>query len=141
MERPTGVTVLAVLSFIFAGLCVCVAFGAMVGGAVLASMVASMPATFVGAGAVIVAGICFFFAVLYGVDGYGLLKLQNWARILTIVVAGLSLLFAAFGALAALSHLQVLFLFRELLIIAVDVLVLTYLLKPHVKQAFGATGF
>jgi len=141
MERPTGVTVLVVLSFIFTGLCVFVAFGAMIGGAVLASMVASMPAALVGVGAVIVAGMCLFFAALYAVNGYGLLKLQNWARILTIVLAGLSLLFAAFGALAALSHLRVPFLFRELLIIGVDVLVLTYLFKPHVKQAFGATGF
>jgi hypothetical protein len=100
-----------------------------------------MPAALVGAGVVIVAGLCLFFAALYALDGYGLLKVQNWARILTIFLAGFSLLFAAFGALAALAHFRVLFLFRELLIAGVDVVVLTYLFKPHVKQAFGATGF
>jgi hypothetical protein len=141
MERPTGITILAVLSFIAAGLTLLIALGALAGGALLTTMLSSMPTALVGAGVIIVAVFCFFFAALYAVNGWGLLKLQNWARILTIVLIALGLLSAGLGALSALAHFRIAFLIRELIVVGLDVWILLYLLKPHVKQAFGATGF
>lgn len=141
MERPTGVTILAVLSFIGAGLTVILALGAMAGGALLTAMMPSLPTALVGAGAILVAGVCFLLAALYAVTGYGLLKLKNWARILTMVLIALGLLSAGLGVLSALAHFSIVLLVRQLIVVAIDVWILLYLLKPHVKQAFGATGF
>ena len=81
MERPTGVTILAVLSFIGAAFLGLMAIGTFLGGAVLSRMVTSMPAQLVGIGTVIVAAFCLLFAGLYTANGIGLLKVQNWARI------------------------------------------------------------
>ena len=32
-------------------------------------------------------------------------------------------------------------MFREVCVIAIDLLILSYLFKPEIKQAFGTTGF
>ena len=136
MERPTGVTILAVLSFLGGGLLLIVAFGALAGGAVLASVL-SLPASIVGLGAVIVAIVFFAFAALYAANGVGLLKLQNWARVLTIVLIILGLLSAVLGVFGALAHFRIFLLVRQLIVAAIDLWILLYLNKPHVKQAFG----
>jgi len=141
MNRPTGVTIIAVLSFLGAFFLAIIAVGFLVGGAVIASLGVSLPASLVGIGAAVAA--CFFFAVavLDVVNGIGLLKLQNWARILTIVLIGLGLLSAALGLLSGLFHFRMLIVLRELCVAAIDLWILLYLFKPHVKQAFGTTGF
>ena len=137
MERPTGVTILAVLSFLGGGLLLIIAFGALAGGAVLASVL-SLPASIVGLGAVIVAIVFFAFAGLYAANGVGLLKLQNWARVLTMVLIVLGLLSAVLGVFGALAHFRMFLLVRQLIVAAIDLWILLYLNKPHVKQAFGA---
>jgi len=138
MERPTGVTVLAILSFLAGGLVLLIALGALLGGAMIASVFASLPASLVGVGAIIVAVICFLFAALYAANGVGLLKLQNWARVLTIVLIILGLLSAVLGGFGALAHFRVFLLVRQLIVAGIDVWILMYLYKPHVKQAFGS---
>lgn len=141
MNRPTGVTIIAVLSFLGAFFLAIIAVGFLVGGALIATLGVSLPSSLVGIGAAVAA--CFFFAVAV-VDvfnGIGLLKLRNWARILTIVLVGLGLLSATLGVLNGLFHFRILLLLRETCIAAIDLWILLYLFKPHVKQAFGTTGF
>lgn len=137
MDRPTGVIILAGLSFFAGALVLLVALGALVGGAFIASVFASLPTSLVGVGAIIVAIVCFFFAALYGFNGLGLLRLQNWARILTIILIILSLLSALLGLFGALVHFRVLLFIRQLIVIGIDLWILMYLNKSHVKQAFG----
>jgi hypothetical protein len=138
MDRPTGVTILAVLSFLAGGFLLIVALGALAGGAVIASVFASLPASLVGAGAIILAVVCFVFAALYAANGVGLLKLQNWARLLTIVLIVLGLLSAVLGVFGTLAHFRIFLLVRQLIVAGIDLWILMYLYKPHVKQAFGA---
>jgi hypothetical protein len=40
-----------------------------------------------------------------------------------------------------LAHLAVGVLVFRLVFLAIEIWILVYLFKPHVKQAFGATGF
>jgi hypothetical protein len=145
MERPTGVTVIAVLDFIGAGLVALVAIGLIALGGVLTTAMSSTPlAALTGAGAVIVAVICLGFAALGIVIGIGMLKLRNWARIVTIVLTGLGLLGGVLGLLGLTAMHTGSFagaLVRQLITIAIDVWILWYLFQAHVKQAFGATGF
>jgi len=144
MERPTGVTILAVLNFVGALLCVLGALlfflglglagaGAKTTGAGTGGMALLMGLGAVGGVIILIFGAI---AVLVGV---GLWKLRNWARILTIVLTALSLLFAVLGLLTSLLHFQLFALVFRLVFVAIYALILWYMFQPHVKQAFGAT--
>ncbi len=145
MERPTGVTIISVLAFIGAGFLVLVALGALLGGAMISSMM-NYPwaGMLTGVAAVIVAVILLGLAALEIVVGLGLLKLRNWARIMTIVLVGLGLLSSVLSILSPFAHMHFflfVFLIRQLITAGIEVWILVYLFQPHVKQAFGATGF
>ncbi len=141
MERPTGVTVLAVLMIICA---VFLAIGALaflfMGAAIqargMSSGMAMMMAGLGAAGAAILLGL----AVLYVILAIGLLKLANWARVATIVLIALGLVFAAMGLFSSLVHFAIGLVLWQLFWCAIDVWIILYLLKPHVKQAFSAAA-
>lgn len=84
--------------------------------------------------------MCFLIATTYVAIGWGLLKLQNWARIVSIVFAGIGL----GSSPATLAHFSArLFPFQVVRFGAgfvIDIWVLIYLFRPHVKKAFGADG-
>jgi len=141
MNRPTGVTVIAILSFLGAGLLILFGCAFLLGGALVAGLGMSLPTSLVGIGVAVAAVFFFGLAALDVVTGIGLLNMRNWARIITVVLVGLGLLSAVPGLLSGLLHFRILLMFREACIAAIDLWVLTYLFKPDVKQAFGATGF
>ncbi|MHB8526150.1 MAG: DUF2127 domain-containing protein [Candidatus Acidiferrales bacterium] len=139
MARPTGVTILAVLSFLGAGLCVLAAAGMfLLGTAGMAAMASEGrsigPLAAMGASAGIA---CLVLAVLYVVNGTGLWKLQGWARILTIILVAIGVIFGVMGIVRSLAPLMVGMLLFHVILIAIDGWILMYLFKPHVKQAFG----
>ncbi|MGB2621207.1 MAG: hypothetical protein WA857_18015 [Candidatus Acidiferrum sp.] len=142
MQRPAGVTILAVLAFLIGGLLLLGGVVALLGGALLTHLASSGGLRMLaGVGSAII-GIMFLgFAVIYIVDAVGLLQVANWARILTIVLVVLSLVQSAFRLLRLLAHLHPVGLFFTLIVAAIDVWILVYLFKPDVKQAFGATSF
>jgi len=131
MERPTGVTILAVLCFVFAGLALLAALALMFMGGMLGQMVESsgMGTMLAGAGA-IVGVVVLIGAALYFLVGFGLWKLKNWGRILAIV-------FVALGLFSSLSPFQAGVFGWQLFICLLDIWIIIYLLKPHVKQAFS----
>jgi uncharacterized membrane protein (DUF2068 family) len=140
MNRPVGVTVLALFNFL------CAAFFLMLGmlmalGMGAAGMSKDLAA---GAGAMLaglgVVGAVIFFAVaaLYAVMGWGLWTLQNWARIIVLVFAFIGLAFGALGVMGSLLHFEIVTLVLQMVPLAVNALIAWYLMQPHVKQAFGA---
>lgn len=143
MERPTGVTILAVLYFIGTALLGLCGLLFIVGGSMLSSLAQSGgpgSAIFAMGGAVVGA----IFLVLALVDlalGIGFLKLQNWARVVAIVLIGIGVLFGLLGMVSLLLHLVLFTLVFRMIVLAIQIWILVYLFKPHVKQAFGATGF
>jgi hypothetical protein len=64
-----------------------------------------------------------------------MLKLKNWARVVTIIFAGLAVLSGLAGFL--ISHGLI---FTSLIRIALAAWILWYLMQPEVKAAFGASG-
>ncbi len=141
MERPTGITVLAVLAFIGAVFAVLGALVMFVGGAALSTLGGRGTmglGMLAGMGAAVAGVFCLILGVVYAVVGYGLWTLQNWGRVVSLVLVGLGLVFAALGLLSALVHFRILVVLWQLIVCAIDVWIITYLLKPHVKQAFGA---
>ena len=144
MGRPTGVTVLAILDFIGAGLCVLMGLLMMLGGGFLASFISgqggqgSAGAAGILAGLGAVAGV-FIIIIGGGVSallGFGLWKLKEWARIITIVLAGIGGAFQLFGLLGSLAHFNLFAIVWSLFWTAIDALIIWYLLKPEVKAAF-----
>jgi len=107
-EAPQGVKISA---YIFFGLGVLTLLGVCAIIAILGLGLASgdIEDQMVGLGV----GLCFtlLFTVLYGVTGYGLLKLQSWARIAAIVLAILSLCSIPIGTI--LGGVVLYFLFQQ----------------------------
>ncbi|MGC1484639.1 MAG: hypothetical protein WA789_12665 [Candidatus Acidiferrum sp.] len=143
MERPTGVTILAVLYFIGAAFLALCGILFIVGGSMLSGLAhAGGPASALFAmGGVFIGAILLAFGVLDLAIGIGFIKLQNWARIVAIIFLGIGLLFGVLGVLSMLAHLMIVLLVVRLIVLAIEIWILVYLFKPHVKQAFGATSF
>ena len=143
MERPTGVTILAALYFIGAAFLALCGILFIVGGSMLSGLTHTVgPASALFAmGGAIVAVILLAIAVLDLVIGIGFLKLQNWARVVAIIFLGIGVLFGLLGLVTALAHFMIVVLVFRLIVLAIELWILVYLFKPHVKQAFGATGF
>jgi hypothetical protein len=144
MERPTGVTILAVLYFIGAAiLAICALFFFVLGGSMLSGMAQSGGpwSTILAAGGAVVGAMFLVFALLQLALGIGFIKLQNWARVVAIVLTGIAVLFGAIGMLSLLAHVMVFALVVRVITLAIQIWILLYLFKPHVKQAFGATSF
>jgi hypothetical protein len=140
MVRPTGVTIIAVLMFLGAAF---LALGSLafffVGGMAMTGGDAGelMSAVFAGMG---MSGGIFFLllASVYAVLAIDLLKLLNWARLACMAVIVIGTL-VAIGVFASIAHLATAVVALQLLVIALEVWVVWYLVRPHVQQAFGAT--
>jgi hypothetical protein len=147
MNRPTGVTIIAILYFlnaavtILAGLALLgigsVAGLAAGGGKAGAPEGAAAIGFLVGLG-VVGAVICFIFAALPLATGIGLWKLKNWGRVIAIVLGVIWACFQALGLLGSLMHFEIFSMMVGLIMLGLNVWIILYLMKPHVKAAFGA---
>jgi hypothetical protein len=138
MQRPTGVTVLAILAFLGAGLMVIAGLVMFAGGAMLAAALRSSMPGGVLAGVTSVIGVfCLLFAALYVVTGIGLWTLKPWGRILTIILVSLGLLFGVIGLLTSMMHFMIGLVIWRVFWCAIDALILWYMFTPEVKRAFG----
>jgi hypothetical protein len=79
--------------------------------------------------------ICF---ALSAALGSGLLRLKNWARLTSIVLAAMSVLGAASQVPSAFSRLSPVLILFFAIRGAIDIWILIYFLRPEVEQAFGA---
>ena len=140
MPRPVGVTILAVLNFIGAFCCVAVAIVMIVGLSILGASAsgAHTAGMMALAGGGVIAGVLLIvFALIPILIGYGLMKLKNWARIVSIILAALGILMALPGLFMALGHIVIFALVINLIGIGIDALIVWYLLQPDVKKAFA----
>lgn len=142
MGRPVGVTILAILSFIGAAICLLGGIGVILGGGFIATMLSQQGQGSVGAAGVLAglgaaAGV--FIIIMGGVSallGFGLWKLKGWARIVSIVLFAINAVFQLLGILGTLAHFSLFALVWGVFWVAVDAFVIWYLLKPEVKAAF-----
>ena len=127
MQRPTGVTILAILAFIGG------VFG-ILGGLALVGFSGLIAASGVaGSGLATILGVLLLiYGVLSLVLGYGFWTVKPWAWTLGI---------GLYGAGIVLNVLQYINdstqLVSAIISIAISVAILWYLFQPHVKAAFG----
>jgi uncharacterized protein len=138
VKRLFGVIVIAVLMFIGAGLLALgsLAFFALGELAVTAGAEGPMSQLFSEMGA-FGAGIFLALAVAYAVLAICMLKLVHWARVAAIVLISVGLGLAAIGILVSLPHPKMIVFAWQVFVIAVDVSIIWYLTRPHVKQGFA----
>jgi hypothetical protein len=142
MVRPVGVTILAILNFIGTAFCLLGGIGMILGGGFIATILSQQGQGSAGAAGALaglgaVAGV--FIIVVGGVSallGFGLWKLKGWARIVSIVLYGISAALQVLGILGTLAHFNVFALMWGTFWVAVDAFIIWYLLKPEVKAAF-----
>ena len=140
MVRPTGVTVIAVLLFIGAGLLVCLGILSFVGGAFIGAMIGSAAqarggAAGAGFGAMIGAFIGVFMLIIAALQltcGVGLWKLKEWGRMLTIILTAIGMVLAFLNLL----HLHPVTMVFVLVRLAIGGLIIWYLSQPQIKGAF-----
>jgi hypothetical protein len=131
MTKPLGVMIIAISSFLAA------AFGAIMGTGPLLALIRQLVKTSgpssgwaeIGAALVLTS---FVFPILYAVAGWGLWKLKNWARVLTMILTGIAASFQLVRWLLA-SHLSIATVFSPSLF----AVIIFYLTRPSVVSAFS----
>jgi len=142
MGRPTGVTILAILNFIGAAFCLLGGIGMILGGGFIATMLSQQGQGNAGAAGILAglgaaAGVVIIICGgISALIGFGLWKLKGWARIVSIVLYGISAALQLLGLLGSLAHFNVFAVIWSVFWIAVDAFIIWYLLKPEVKAAF-----
>lgn len=132
MARPTGVTILAVLGYLGAGVLALIGVAFLMGGAFFGTMMEGMwgmGASFFAAMGVLIAFVLFFIAALYALMAWGFWAGKSWAWVLGLVLSGLS----ALGALGSLATRD----YTAIVNIAISGFIIWYLLQPGVKAWFG----
>jgi uncharacterized membrane protein (DUF2068 family) len=111
----------------------------ILGGGFIASMMSQQGAGGAGILAGLGAAAGVFIIIMGGVAalmGFGLWKLKEWARIVSIVLAGIGAALQLLGLLGTLAHFNVLAVIWGIFWLAIDALIIWYLIKPEVKAAF-----
>lgn len=135
MQRPMGVTTLAVLAAIGGVIGVCgslalVGLGGVLGG--LALQVGAPGDAVALGGATIVFGVLALgISVLNLVFAFGAWNLKPWAWILGVVLEGASIIISLANGLSSNN------LGGQVISIAISGIILYYLMTPEVKRAFG----
>lgn len=140
MQRPTGVTIIAVLGIIFGAAAALEGLWIWFGTALFSTMARRPVGMMIGMTGAFAGIVLLGIAALVIVTSVGLLNLQEWARVLAIVLNAVHLVVAGLGLMEALRHIHMLFFFgmmlRHIVMIAIGVWIIVYLIQPHVKQAF-----
>ena len=135
MPKPTGVTLIAVLYWIGACALIMLGVGILAASQIFAGM-ANPGWGWVLAMGKIGAIILIGFGGAAGFVGWGLWSMEEWARIVAIVLACLGIVASLPGFF--LLHGVMLMPIR-LVRLAINVAIIWYLFQPQVKRAFGTT--
>lgn len=138
MERPAGITVLAFAMFTAAAILLVLSYFCFSIGSVIGEVVRTpgMP-IFRMLGAAAMGVILLVMAILCALAGAGLWRVQSWGRALSILLVAISVVLSVIGIAAGLVYPQMRLVIDRIIALGVDLLVLWYLVQPHVKQAFG----
>lgn len=138
MQRPIGVTILAILAALGGILALCgslalIGLGGVLGG-ILGSQVSAGAGFLVGMLGVIFGVITLVIALLELALAYGAWNLRPWAWLLGIATESVAGLFSLIRLLDGRGSTGV-----EVINIAIAALIVYYLLTPEVRKAFGRT--
>lgn len=126
VQRPIGVSIIAVLDYIVAAIIGLSAVGILLIGGSFADALGSA----FGSVAVLIAGVFLFFAALLTAIGIGLWRLRTWALITTVILYGITILSNVFTIMNGNSNSSL------LVRLVIELVIIGYLLQPKVRAAF-----
>ena len=135
MQKPTGVVILAILSWVCAAFLLIPGLALLLGSSFIATMVGRQFGPIAAFAGVIGGAIFLFMALVTAIIAWGLWTLQEWARILTIIFNGIFLALGILGmfALAFIHPVGVIF---RLVRLAINGVIIWYMMQPEVVAAF-----
>jgi hypothetical protein len=135
MNRPTGVTIIAILNIIGGIIMVIGGIVLLAAGAILPSIpmtdsdLSGVPTWLIGGGAIAIGAITLALGIVSFIVAYGLLKGMGWSWTVTVVLSIIGIILNALS-LAAGN-------FGGIISIIISAVILYYLFRPHVKAYFG----
>ena len=137
MQRPLGVTILAILAAIVGvlGLCAALALvglGGLAGGLLAGSQLGAQAGLLVGGLGIAFGVFTLVIALLEIAFAYGAWNLRPWAWMLGIVAQGISIVLALVRLVDGRGTAG-----GEIVGIAISAVIIYYLMTPEVKKAFG----
>jgi uncharacterized membrane protein (DUF2068 family) len=146
MPKPVGVIILAILDFIGAAGCALFGLLAIFGMGMLGPTLSQNPeigpekAAWIAGAGMVVAIVCFFFAALLALLGYGMLNLRNWARIITLVLAGIAIVLSVLGIAGGAFRFGAMAVVTSTIRLGINLFIVWYLTRPYVKLAFETSS-
>ncbi len=135
MNRPGGVTVLAVIAVIYGIFTLLVALLGLIGSALLVAGMTAVAGKYSG-GLLAYATISdAVLGILYLTFGIGAFRLRGWAWTAGVVALGLDIARQLVGF--AISGVGPLKIVVAIITVVIAVSLLWYLFRPHVRAAFG----
>ena len=153
MKRPFGVSVLAIIHFLegllflftgailwlFAQLVADMGADALQAPDELSARMLPLILEFIQSGKLVaVYALIVVLAVVFAAVGVGLWRLRRWARLLTLGLTALRLLFLVPGLVVSLVQMDALLIGGHALMLFVYGWIVWYLFQAEVKRAFGA---
>ncbi|HLA17591.1 MAG TPA: hypothetical protein VJZ72_11910 [Candidatus Limnocylindrales bacterium] len=137
VARPTGITILAILSIIGGVFGLIGGLGLIAGGALLGGAVGGTTGAALGGMAFVFGIVTLGFAVAYIAFAYGAWTLKPWGWMLGVIMALASLVWTAIGILLSGNIMGNLLSVSTIISVAIPLIILYYLNTPVVKSAFG----
>jgi hypothetical protein len=140
--RPTGIVLIALYHFVSAGFLVFLAVSLAIGGSVLGAMFGASRDNVAGGLSIglligmIGAAFLVVLAIIAASAGYGIWRLRDWGRVLSIGLAAISLLMSLPGLFFIGFHLSLFLGGFRLFRIAMSVLIIWYLMQPQIRVLF-----
>ncbi|NJK65113.1 MAG: hypothetical protein HC921_22505 [Synechococcaceae cyanobacterium SM2_3_1] len=128
MERPASITVIAILQILGAGFTVLVALLGLLFGASVSVIGSSGEATVAGGFIAAISLFTLLLGVLSLILAIGLLQMQGWAWVGTLIVQGISIVLGLFNLMNGEG--------TTVVGILISGLIISVLLQPNVKRAF-----
>ena len=144
--RPLGVSLIGGFELFISGLLLLIAIATALGMGVLGAILDSTARmggpglAFLSSAGMIAAFILLIPSALFGVLGWNLLRLKEWARMVTLVLSVLGGLGAAIGVISALAYFRPFFLMATLVRLSINLATLWYLTQSRIRQIFRGNG-
>jgi uncharacterized membrane protein (DUF2068 family) len=141
--RPTGVALIAIYHYPAAAFIAVLGVGLFVGGKVISMLGGADGVVLPKAGFLIgvVGGTALLvFALIRAIAGFGVWSMKEWGRLLAIILAVISLVFAIPGLLLSAITMHALFGGFRVLRVVISALIIWYLLQAETNAQFRASA-